>query len=278
MQRIIIFGAQGLLGSEVFQAFSAHEGFEAIPLASFNYDITQPDEIERAFTELSPDIVINCAAFSDVDAAEELQNKAVVFAVNAAAPLVMAQQCAQQKLPFFHFSTDFVFDGERGSYSEIDKPQPVNVYGESKKAGEVEAMAAYPDSVILRTARLFGEGRNNLVGFFRLEAKKGHTIEAIDDEYGNFTYAPDIAVALTDLVEKGIDGGIYHLVGVERSSPFEVAEVVVKLMNSKSEVIPISAAGLKRKAERPRDSSLVSHLPYLRSFHEALPEFLKLKT
>lgn len=272
----MIFGAQGMLGSEIFAVFSQHASFITIPLAAFNYDISHGQNIVRAFEEIQPDIVINCAAFTDVDRAEHPDARDLVFAVNADAPQIMAVECAAKNITFLHISTDYVFDGERGSYSEIDVPNPINVYGVSKYLGEQNIFAVNPDAVVIRTARLFHRNGDNFVSIVAQQAKKDRPISAINDEFGNYTYVPDVAAAIFNLFNSQTTAtGIYHFIGQEVASPLQISEEIVRLQDSQSEVIAITGSDLKRAAGRPKNSSLLSsRAPYLPGFHETIPQFL----
>lgn len=276
MTRIVLFGAQGLLGSEIFSLCAEDDRFEIIPLGSFNYDLLDPQQVIAAIDEQKPDVVVNAAAFTDVDQAEAPRVRDIVFAVNTEAPRIMAEQCAIKGIRFFQFSTDFVFDGRKGDYREDDPVDPINVYGESKAAAERAILSANPDACILRTARLYGRGGANLVTHFRLLARKHRPITAIADERGNFTWTLDIATALLDLVADKLAGGVYHLVGAEALSPLEVATEIAQRLHSRSELQPIASADLARKAVRPLDTSLQStKLPLLPGFSESLPLFLQ---
>ncbi len=276
MKKIILFGAQGLLGTEIFSAFAEQEKFTIIPLGSFNYDLARASEVERAFAELQPDIVINSAALTNVDVVENPRMHDLLYAVNTLAPTVMATEAQKCGAKFFQFSTDYVFDGTRGNYLESDKAQPVNAYGKSKLEAEVEILAANPAAIILRTARLFGQGGGNFVTHIRLDARKNRPLEAITDERGNFTYTRDIAVAMTEMVTESMSGGIYHLIGAEAASPFEVATEIVRLLKSRSHLTATIGTELERRAVRPKDTSLQStKLPLLPGFRESLPLFLR---
>jgi dTDP-4-dehydrorhamnose reductase len=190
----------------------------------------------------------------------------------------MAEQCAARNMPFVHISTDYVFDGTRGEYREDDLPHPVNSYGESKLAGEEAVLTAYPGATVVRTARLFGATGENFVTSLKIPARRGRPIRAVEDERGSFTYAPDMAARLLELLSAGCPSGILHLVGAEAASPYEVAQAVVELFASSSTVTPIAAADLERPAARPADTSLLcTRQPPLRGFRDALPDLFRLR-
>lgn len=253
MDTVVIFGAQGMLGSDIFRIFSAEKDLKVIPLSRFNYDVRYPEDIRAALEEYKPDVVINCASFTDVDAAEKPENERDVFGINAGVPMEMAKQASLFSAKFVHFSTDFVFDGTENPCTEMTRVNPLNIYGESKMDGEMEVWEQDSEALIFRVSRLFGHGRDNFISRTTSLAKKGKTIHAVSNEYGNFTFTEDVARFLLDFLDENEDAsGAYHLCGSECVSPFEVAQKIVELKESSSEVIPIAQETLCRKAKRPQ--------------------------
>lgn len=277
LPRVILFGAQGMVGQELFALLAAQpEVYEAIPLSAFNCDLRDAQAVSTVIAEIRPEIVINAAAFSDVDACEDPRCFPEALAVNAAAPGVMAEACRKAGARFVHFSTDFVFDGSQESYRETDQPRPINAYGETKLRGEIAVSEADSDALIMRTARVFGRGRPNFVSLLDFLARKNKPIRAITDERGNYTYAPDLARRVLDLLaaDEGLKG-IVHLTGSETASPYEVAVEVVRLRQSASELLPITAASLGRPAARPPAVAMESmRIEPLAGYHDSLPRFL----
>lgn len=247
-----------MLGQDIFSRFSEEEDVEIIPLSRFNVDVLDVDELQKAFTDYTPDVVINGTAFSDVDAAEREENEDLVFALNADVPGLMAMESQKIGAKFIHFSTDYIFNGEKGEYDESAEANPINVYGESKYEGELAVFEKNPDAIIARVARLYGSGRENFVQKLAFLAKRNRPIKAITDEIGNFTYCADVADALLSLLQNVEAKGIYHLVGSEPCTPYDLAEYIVGLMGSKSEIEKIISADLDRLAERPKNTSLVN--------------------
>lgn len=266
MDTVVIFGAQGMLGSEIFRIFSAEKNIRVVPLARFNYDIRYMEEIRAALEDHKPDVIINCTSFTDVDAAEQQKNEQDVFTINAGVPMEMAKQAALFSAKFVHFSTDYVFDGTENPYDESSHTNPLNVYGESKMDGEMEIWEQNPDALIFRVSRLFGHGRDNFVSRTAGLAKKNKPIQAFDDEFGNFTSTEDIARFLLKFLDENEDvSGTYHLCGADCVSPFEVAKKIVELKGSTSEITPISSNDIVRLAKRPQKvemkSSKIDPLP-----------------
>jgi dTDP-4-dehydrorhamnose reductase len=259
MKKIILFGAQGLLGLDCFCVFSKQSEYSVLPISRFNYDLMDPEETERAFSDHTPDIVLNCAGFSDVDSAELPENEDIVYGLNTGVPAHLARLCKKTNALLVHFSTDYVFPGTKGGYSETSKIEPVNVYGDSKAEGEMAIWEQTEEAFIIRTSRLFGFARDNLVKKIMAKAKKGVPISAIGDERGNFTYTKDLAQATLALLETHKnDYGVFHLCGKDVHSPYEAVQIIVQKTGSKSSVQKVSAASLERTAQRPKDSSLVS--------------------
>jgi len=274
---LLLFGSQGLLGQEIFQYFSTNlpKEMNIIPLSRFNAHLEIPEDIEDIFAKTKPDIVINAAALSDVDFCEE--NPEMAHNLNEKAPKKMADLCQKYGSNFLHISTDYVFNGKKGNYAEDDKTNPINVYGISKNAGEKAVRKALPSACIIRTARLFGDGRENTVKHFAWLAKKKKEISAIKDERGNFTFTTDLAKGLCDLfLQKNIfPEGTFHLINEGSMTPLELAEFIVTHKESLSCVTPVSAESLERIAKRPQDTSLKNtKLPLLPPLADALSRFL----
>jgi dTDP-4-dehydrorhamnose reductase len=276
MKNILLFGAQGMLGSELFEQLTANENFNVTPLARFNYDLHFPEDIELAFEEQNPDIVINCAAYSNVDLAENPENEKEVFSLNTRAPAVMAAECGKKKIPLFHFSTDYVFNGEKAPYDESSNPDPINVYGESKLDGEMAIWEFCETAIIIRTSRLYGKGRDNFIHSTIRKAKKNQPIVAINNEIGCFTYCNDLAEEVVLMIEdEEFTPGVIHLVGEDAATPLQVAEAIVAKTGSASEIKPITGESLKRAAVRPKNSTLITNrAESLRGYNAVLDELL----
>jgi dTDP-4-dehydrorhamnose reductase len=279
VKKMIIFGSQGMLGNELFWVFSERKKYEVIPLSRFNYNILQTEEIEQAFKDHSPDIVINAAAFTNVDEAELPENRDFVYKTNNSSPKKMAQCCKKRKCMFVHFSTDYVFSGKEGNYHEYSPTHPINVYGESKAKGEVSILDEYKDSTIVRTSRLFSEQSGNFVQWVYSQAKKGKDISAISDEIGHFTAAREVAKGIFTLLEKEEEtSGIFHLFGRNAVSPADVAEEIVRLIASASSVKRVASEKLNRQAKRPKNCSLrTTRFPQLPGVFEILSSVLSKK-
>jgi dTDP-4-dehydrorhamnose reductase len=214
---ILQFGVTGQVGRELIEHASAR-GVGVIALAREQADLRKPDEIIRAITGAAESIktVVNAAAYTAVDAAE--QNEAEAFAINADAPAAMARACAQRGARLIHLSTDYVFDGTASRpYREDDPVCPLGAYGRSKLAGEEAVLQLAPDSIILRTAWVFSSHGKNFVKTMLRFAAERQFLGIVDDQVGCPTPAGAIANAVLDLVQHwerlGGPGGVYHFAG-----------------------------------------------------------------
>lgn len=214
--RVLITGARGQLGHDVARAAIDH-GYAALALPRSRLDITDAETVNQAIDDNHPDLVINCAAYTAVDRAE--QEPQLAFAVNRDGPANLAVACARQAIPLIHVSTDYVFDGEKQTaYTETDPVNPINIYGRSKAAGEEEVQQKSDRFIILRTAWVFGaHGRNFVQTLLRLGQER-QTIRVVADQFGCPTFTGSLADALMAIAEHcrrrtDIPWGIYHYAG-----------------------------------------------------------------
>jgi len=241
--KVLLTGAGGQLGRSM-QAKLA----DAIALDRGRLDVTDFDAVRAAVVGHGPDVVVNCAAFNDVDAAETEVEAA--FQGNAVGPRNLAVACAAAGMPLVHVSTDYVFDGEAGrAYHEYDRPNPCSVYGASKLAGEEAVRSLNPKHYIVRTAWLYHPtGRNfpnTMLGF----AKKG-PVRVVDDEHGSPTFAPHLADAIARLIETQAYG-TYHLAGRGGTSRYELTRRLFELLQVEARIDPVPSADFPRPAKRP---------------------------
>lgn len=206
--RLLIIGSGGRLGAALLREYSGK--FEIA--GSFNHsqlDLAQADEVRRRLDSLGFDILINCAAATNVDRCETEPNEA--YAINAEAPRLLAEICDMKKAKLIHFSTDYVFDGEKETpYVEEDAANPVSVYGESKRAGEKKVLQAGGDHLVVRVSWVFGPDRPSFVDAMIKLAGEKDRVEAIGDKFSAPTYTRDLAGALPHFFERG-SGGVLHL-------------------------------------------------------------------
>jgi dTDP-4-dehydrorhamnose reductase len=271
--RILITGAQGQLG-KALQRVLAGEDLLLKDLPDF--DLTSPnceDEILRAH----PAFILHVGAYTNVDGAEREPDRA--HAVNVQGTGSMARAAQVLKARLLYVSTDYVFDGENTRpYKEDDSPNPVNEYGKSKYGGERAVLSLCPNSVVVRTAWLFGEGQNFVKTIARL-AHERPLLEVVADQRGCPTYADDLALALLPLLMSD-RRGIYHVTNAGDSSWYEFAQAIVAHMGLSTDVRPISTAQAGRLAKRPAYSVLsqerfASHFAPLPAWQDALARYMK---
>ena len=208
--RVLVTGSKGQLGSELVDLYAGRDGDEVLGVDLPNVDITDPESVAAAFASFSPDVVINCAAWTAVDAAEE--NEEAAFVINADGPRVLAQACRDAGSWLVQISTDYVFSGDATvPYAEDAEPDPRSAYGRTKLAGERAVQQELPNAhYIVRTAWLYGhEGSNFVKTMLRLEQER-ETIEVVDDQIGQPTYAGDLAAQIVALVDARPPVGIFH--------------------------------------------------------------------
>lgn len=268
--RILVVGANGQLGSELCRVLAvgesqigpipvAYAGAEVLRADRDVMDITAPASVEWFFSVIgSVDLVINCAAMTNVDGCEA--NEDAAFAVNARGVESLARACATHGAALVHISTDYVFPGtEPGERVEADKPAPISAYGRSKLEGERLALAANPNTYVVRTAWLYGRtGKNFVKTMLRLARQRGG-ISVVDDQLGNPTCANDLAYEILRIAQTG-EYGIWHCTGEGTCSWFDFASAIVELAGVPCEREPLSSEEYKRRfpasASRPKFSSL----------------------
>jgi dTDP-4-dehydrorhamnose reductase len=281
-QRIVIIGAGGLVGT-VLAAQAAKRGRDVLALRSAECDVTDPAAVERHID--ADDAVINCAAFTKVDEAEQAEARA--WAVNATGAENVAHACARAGACLVHVSTDYVFSGdfggaERRPYEIDDETGPLSVYGRSKLAGEFAVLSAMPDANVVRTSWIFsgGDGGDFVATMRRLAGGDG-TVDVVADQIGSPTYVGDLVGALLEAADGTISEPVLHAANGGEASRFEQARAVFELVGADpARVRPVDTAGHPRPAPRPPYSALsagrsaVAGLTPLRPWRDALASAL----
>ena len=257
--RIVVTGAGGQVG-RFLTAEVARLGGPVLALTSAQCDITDLSAVERVVE--AGDLVINCAAYTDVDGAES--NVDVATEVNAAGPENIAQACARVGAQLIHLSTDYVFDGKAGRpYEPGDETGPLSVYGRTKLAGELAVLAALPSAIIVRTSWVYtgASTDDDFVAVMRQRAGRGESVELVDDLIGSPTYVGDLVAALLRLARGDIREPVLHVANDGAASRFEQARAVYSAVGADPELVrPVSAAKNPRPAPRPVYSALGSRL------------------
>lgn len=256
----MIIGANGMLGTDLRSVFP-----EAAALTHKDVDITDRDAVLAAIRKAAPDVVINAAAYTNVDGCEDEQEKA--YAINGLGPAYLAEVCKEAGATLVHYSTDYVFDGTRKEYVESDATNPISVYGRSKLAGEENIRYNMSDYRIIRTSWLFGRHGKNFVDTMLTLSKQMPTVKVVNDQIGKPTYTVDLARKTTEIIS--LPAGIYHTTNEGVCSWFEFASAIIQ------NVVPCTTAEFHRKAKRPQYSVLKNtKTSPLRHWKEALSEYL----
>ncbi len=270
--KVLLLGKTGLLGSALFEAFEK-AGHQVIAPSHEELDIEKKKSVQEEIARIAPELVVNAVGYTNVDNAEQEQEKAFTLNSNGVAHLAYALHGT--KIPLIHFSTDYIFDGTKAQgYTESDAPAPLSIYGASKGAGEFEIMNALTHYYIVRTSWLFGPGVKNFVDTMLTLAEKGEPIRVVTDQIGNPTYTPDLAQGVLRLL-KGSAYGTYHMVNEGDTSWYDFAVEIFNQLGVPQKILPITTAELARPAKRPHYSMLRStKIPYLRPWKEALEAHL----
>jgi dTDP-4-dehydrorhamnose reductase len=265
-KRLLITGSNGLLGQKLVQLLKNHQDFELIATARGenrisdregylfrSMDITVEDDIEQVFTELKPQIIINTAAMTNVDACEE--DKEACWKLNVTAVEFLIKYAEKYNSHLIHLSTDFIFDGEDGPYKETDEPAPLSYYGESKLAAEKLLQKSNIDWSIIRTIIVYGivedMSRSNIVLWAREALKKQQRLTIVNDQFRMPTLAEDLAMGCLLVAQKQATG-IYHISGKDFMSIVELVRRVAAHYNLDASYIEeISSASLNQAAQRP---------------------------
>jgi dTDP-4-dehydrorhamnose reductase len=253
MRKVLILGARGMLGHDLMEVFA--QEYDVTGLDIEDLDITRQGATRKTIKELSPQVVINAAGYTDVDGCEKKINKA--FAVNGQGTKNVAKGCWDNGSKLIYLSTDYIFDGSKGSpYHEDDPPNPQNIYGESKLMGERYIEEIVDDYIIVRTQWLYGTHGRNFVETILALAEERDRIEVVHDQQGSPTYTADLSRAIAALVSKDLCG-TFHVSNTGSCSWYDFALEIVQLANSSHvEIVPISSTALNRPAKRPHYSIL----------------------
>lgn len=273
MGRVLITGANGLVGQELVRRMAdvpdydvLATGRDAVPridVRSGGYvglDVTDAEAVRRLFLDFTPDVVVNLAAMTNVDACET--DRPACWKANATAVETLADMCLRTGSRLVQVSTDFVFDGTAPLYRETARPNPVNFYAKSKFAGENAARGAGIDRwAVVRPALIFGtrtpSGRGNVVLWVLEKLSKGEKIRVVTDQWRTPTYAPDLAAGLERLVRFD-KSGIYHMTGREYLSVYDFALLIARVFDLDASLIePVTSDTLTAPAARPPRTGLL---------------------
>ena len=263
--RILVTGKNGQLATALCEAAAADTSFDVVALGREALDICDKASVERAVADVKPDMIISAAAYTAVDKAETERQQA--FAANEAGPRLLASAAARRGIPIIHVSTDYVFDGRKSEpYIEDDAVSPAGIYGASKLAGEIAVAKTNPKHLILRTAWVYSAtGQNFVKTMLRLAADRDQ-VNVVDDQYGNPSYAPHLALAILNVARQihhnpGLQAwGMYHLAGTGTTTWCGLAREVFKRSEAAggphARVDAITTSEYPTPAKRPANSTL----------------------
>jgi len=249
IQRIAVFGANGMLGTDLCQVLRQH-GYQVIPYDLPQFDITDSRDLVRAF--IDADATINCAAYTNVDAAESDRQRA--YAVNAAAIAGLAELASQYERYILHISTDFVFDGKLPRpYRETDTPCPLSVYGVSKLDGERYLQHSGCRHAIVRVQWTYGSHGANFISKLIARARSQPELAMVNDQIGSPTATIDVANAICELIGKQPQG-LFHYAADGYGTRYEVAEAVLQMLGIDCQLRACTTADFPAAAQRPLNS------------------------
>ena len=309
--KVLIIGAKGMLGQELQKVFVRDKEYEVIAWDREEIDISEPKQVNTKISKLKPNVIINSAAYNNVDEAEKSQTGfELAKKINGKAPGYLAKVAKKIGATLVHYSTDYVFNGEPDipeptgctsncsscglhegyvpqiGFAENAKPNPISNYGKSKLMGEQEVQKNTKKYYLIRLSKLFGksaksEGAKKSFFEVMLELGKnppagGKSVKAVDEETANFTYAPDLAQKTKEIIDAKKAFGIYHVTNTDHCTWYEAVLELYRQAKIKTQVMPVFGDEFPRPAKRPYYSVLLNtKLNPLRSYKEALKEFLK---
>lgn len=259
--KVMILGAGGMLGANLREVFP-----DSICFTRKELDITDKQLVIDAIKENRPDIVINAAAYTKVDQAED--EPELAFEVNGYAPGYIAAGCSLIGSRLIHYSTDYVFDGTKQEYVESDKTHPINTYGKSKLLGEQEIAKNTDNFVIIRTSWLFGKHGKNFVDTMLRLSPQMDKIRVVNDQFGRPTYSADLALKTAKIIDT--IPGVYHITNAGTCSWYEFASAII------DNAAPCTTEEYPTKAKRPKYSILSNtKTTPMRHWKQALNDYLK---
>ena len=271
-QKVVVFGCRGQLGIELVTVFQKR-GYDVAGFERSKIDISDAAQVAQVFAAEDPAIVINAAAYNQVDVAEKEPLPAMQ--ANGLAVRNLAMACRQHDARLVHFSTDYVFDGTAGrAYTEEDAPHPLGAYAVSKLAGELYAQAYLDHPLIIRTSGVFGPGglntaRGNFIEAMLRLAASNQPIRVLNDHVASPTYSPFLAARAADLVDRNLTG-VFHVGGGQPISWFDYAAMIFRVAGLHPELKPTNEREFRAAARRPKYSAL-SNAKMERSGIEPLP-------
>jgi dTDP-4-dehydrorhamnose reductase len=282
--KIIIIGANGMLGQALFTNFKKSNKYEILAWDKDELDIGDEKSVNKKILAESPFLIINSAAHNAVDQIEaDKKIYALAKKINSDGPKYLAIVAKKSGAILVHYVSDYIFDGEKAFYLETDAPQPISRYGETKLAGEKNVKKNLQKYYIIRTSKLFGtpaKSQKAKKSFFASMldlAQKNTTLTVVNEELSCFTYVNDLAQATRKLIEKKFPFGIYHLVNEGAETWYSALKKILKINKlTNIRLLPVPASNFPRPAKRPKCSVLKNNkFPKLRNWEDAAKDWLK---
>ena len=259
--KILVTGAYGQLGSEILRICATFPALDIIASDVDTLDITDSRAVEKFIAANRPGYLINCAAYTAVDKAEDDLARATLL--NSVAPGIVASACSKAGIKLIHISTDYVFDGQGNMpYKEDDPVNPLGVYGKTKYEGEINCLQNNPETVIIRTSWLYSSFGTNFVKTMIRLGKEKDTLNVVSDQVGSPTYARDLALAILTIVNNSLTSepafvpGVYHYSNEGVCSWYDLAVAIHKIAGIQCVVTPVSSENFITRAKRPHFSVL----------------------
>ncbi len=272
--KILITGSKGMLGSDLAVEFRKTNN-EIIGCSKEEIDITNKQHIKK-IEKINPKVIINCAAYTNVDLAEKEREKC--YSVNTLGVKNLVEFCEHRDVILVQISTDYVFDGNKKGYNENDKKNPINFYGKTKSKAEDIIIKKLKKYYIIRTSWLFGKNGKNFVKTIIQLSKKKKKIDVVDDQIGSPTYTKDLSQKIVELIMNKNKYGIYHLTNSGMCSWFEFAKNIAELYHLQCKIDSITSNEKIKRAMRPKFSILNNNkTSKLRDWKKALASFSKNK-
>lgn len=271
--KVLVTGANGMLGSDLCPMLE-DSGYEVIETTIDELDITDKNEVNEVIDDVKPDYVIHCAAYTNVDKAEE--EFEIADKINSVGTRNVAEACKRNNTVLVYISTDYVFDGTKDTpYLPNDKTNPINTYGLTKLNGEKAVQEVCEKFYILRTSWLYGHHGKNFVETMISLAQK-EEVKVVDDQIGCPTWTVDLSDAIISLIDEDAEYGIYHACGGGKTSWYDFAKEIYNKMNLNVNIKPCTTEEFPRPAKRPQ-YSVMDNEGLLRDWKLALSDYIELR-